>query len=302
MTNETRHAFEHPEARAAASEGAAPRDRISLREHVVEVEIGAFQTERGVKQRVRFDIVLEVGRHDAARTDDVDQILSYDTLVNAIRAELAAERVNLLETLAERIADRILREPLARRAFVRIEKLDRGPGALGVEIVRSARDMERLPEEIDRDGAPPPRVVFLSNAAIASDLLAGWLDEFEAAEAPAILCVGLPEAVPPRSSAPAAQRRIDLLAIEQNAWVLAGRDRRCIVTGTRAEFDWAQRNHRMTVWAPSKLVLDTPEAPRFTDPRALALWFAERMQACELVVVGTTPPETGMPVRVIELP
>ena len=37
------------------------------------------------------------------------------------------------------VADRILLEPQAMRVFVRIEKLDRGPGALGVEIVR-ARD------------------------------------------------------------------------------------------------------------------------------------------------------------------
>ena len=60
-------------------------------------------------------------------------------MTEAIAHELAAERLNLLETLAERIAERILLEPQALRAFVRIEKLDRGPGALGVEIVRTAR-------------------------------------------------------------------------------------------------------------------------------------------------------------------
>ena len=50
---------------------------------------------------------------------------------------LSEERLNLLETLAERVAERILLAPQAQRVFVRIEKLDRGPGNLGVEIVRS---------------------------------------------------------------------------------------------------------------------------------------------------------------------
>ena len=47
--------------------------------------------------------------------------------------------------MAERVAERILLEPQAMRAFVRIEKLDRGPGALGVEIVRSRRDVGQKP-------------------------------------------------------------------------------------------------------------------------------------------------------------
>ncbi|MEM7490755.1 MAG: dihydroneopterin aldolase, partial [Pseudomonadota bacterium] len=98
-----RLAFAAPLDRAAASGGAL--DRISLRDHIREVEIGAFQLERGVTQRVRFDIVAEVTPDtEAVLGDDVDGILSYDTLIEAIDVELAAERLNLLETLAERIA------------------------------------------------------------------------------------------------------------------------------------------------------------------------------------------------------
>ena len=132
MTSDISLAFAHPEARAEASASADPRDRISLRGHVVEVEIGAFQQERGTRQRVSFDVVVEVRPHPAPLEDDVDRILSYDRITEAIAAELASERLNLLETLAERVAERILAEPQAMRAFVRIEKLDRGPGALGV--------------------------------------------------------------------------------------------------------------------------------------------------------------------------
>lgn len=120
-------------------------------------------------QRVRFNVVVEVPRLSGPIDDDVDRILSYDRVTEAIGVELHAERLNLLETLAARVADRILLEPQAQRVFVRIEKLDRGPFALGVEIVR-ARDGQ-TPSGQAHIPVPHPRVVFLSNAAIASPLL-----------------------------------------------------------------------------------------------------------------------------------
>ena len=45
MTSDTGPAFRHPEDRAAAMAGADPYDRISVRDYVVEVEIGAFLSE-----------------------------------------------------------------------------------------------------------------------------------------------------------------------------------------------------------------------------------------------------------------
>jgi len=101
MASEVHLAFAHPEGRAAAT-ASRPLDRISVRDHVVEVEIGAFQAERGVTQRIRFNIAVEVAPHDAPLGDDVDRILSYDKVTEAIAAELADERLNQLETLAER--------------------------------------------------------------------------------------------------------------------------------------------------------------------------------------------------------
>ncbi|HSF64625.1 MAG TPA: dihydroneopterin aldolase, partial [Paracoccaceae bacterium] len=113
-------AFAHPEERAAASAPPGPRDRISLRDHIVEADIGAFQKERGHRQRLRFNVVVEVRPNPDPLADDVDRILSYDRITEAIADELAAERLNLLETLAERVAERVLAEPQAMRAFVRI--------------------------------------------------------------------------------------------------------------------------------------------------------------------------------------
>ena len=107
MTSEIRLAFAHPSERSQAT-SSVPLDRISLRDHIVDVEIGAFQAERGVTQRICFNVVVEVQPLSGPIDDDVDRILSYDRVTEAIALELADERLNLLETLAERVAERIL--------------------------------------------------------------------------------------------------------------------------------------------------------------------------------------------------
>lgn len=299
MTSDIRLAFAHPEERAAASAGADPRDRISLRDHVVEADIGAFQQERGHPQRLRFNVVVEVRPHPAPVEDDVDRILSYDRITEAIAAELAAERLNLLETLAARVAERVLAEPQAMRVFVRAEKLDRGPGALGVEIVRSRAEAPL--RAVDAAGdmqALHPLVVFLDNAAIAAPDLARRLDGWQARGLPIILAVGLPDLPRPETGHRPTQRRIDLLAIEQNAWTLAARDDRCVVVATRTEIDWAMKHGRTIVWAPSKLVLDAVDGPHSREPVALALWLAEMTAAEALIVHGDVALPAGSRVPV----
>lgn len=299
MPNEIRLAFAHPAERAHATAPAGPLDRISLRDHIVEVEIGAFQAERGITQRISFNVVVEVRPITGDLADDVDRILSYDRVTEAIATELAAERLNLLETLAERIAERILLEPQAVRSFVRIEKLDRGPGALGVEIVRSADDLKTQPHSTATPH-PHPHVVCLSNPAIRSPNLTQWLDQLEARHEPVILCVGHADTPSPKTGHRMTQRRVDLLALEQNAWVLAGRDDRCVVVNTRTELDWAMKNGQISVWAPSKIVLDAVDGPRTgpDDPVALAAWFAGHMEARDLLLIGVRPPAAS-PVPVL---
>ena len=298
MTSDIRLAFAHPEERSVASASADPRDRISLRDHVVEVEIGAFQKERGRTQRVMFNVVVEVRPAPQPLNDDVDRILSYDRITESIAAELAAERLNLLETLAERVAERILAEPQAMRAFVRIEKLDVGPYKLGVEIVRS-RAEAAVKVVVDGAEAPlHPLVIFLDNATIAAADLPQRLDDWAARGLPVILTVGLPDLARPATGHRPTQRRVDLLAIEQNAWVLAARDARCVVMATRTEIDWAVKRGQMMVWAPAKMVLDAVDGPQSRDPVALALWLAEVMAADRMIVHGDVALPAGSRVTV----
>lgn len=302
MSSEVKLAFAHPSERSDATAPDGPLDRISLRDHIVDVEIGAFQAERGVTQRISFNIVVEVSPLTGPIDDDVDRILSYDKVTEAIAFELADERLNLLETLAERVADRILLEPQAMRTFVRIEKLDRGSGALGVEIMRARSDADVA--EVAPEEALHPELVYLSNAAINSVHFGTWIDQLQKDDRPLVLCVGAADTQAPQTGHKMTQRRVDLLAIEQNAWVLAARDDRCVVVETRTELEWAMRNGQICVWAPSKIALDAVEGPSAhpSDAVALAAWFAATLEAQEMIVIGADlPADASVPLRAVSV-
>jgi len=113
----------------------AARNRIFVRDFVLPIRIGAYAHERDKPQRVRFNVDVDVLR-PAHATADMRDVFSYDLITDGIRMIVAQEHIALLETLAERIAALVLAHPWVSAATVRAEKLDIGPGAVGVEIRR----------------------------------------------------------------------------------------------------------------------------------------------------------------------
>jgi dihydroneopterin aldolase len=130
-----------PQPRSGRAEPAA-YDRIFVRDLVLPMSIGAYRRERKKPQRVRLDVVAEVERRRST-ADDMAGVFSYDVIIDAIHALVASGHVNLVETLAEEIAGRVLGHAQVRSVTVRVEKLDVGPGGGGIEIVR--RRGERKP-------------------------------------------------------------------------------------------------------------------------------------------------------------
>ncbi len=112
-------------------------DRIFMHDLVLDVEIGVYTHEKGVTQRVRFSVDVDVLPATVALEDNIVRAFDYDTIIQGIKDIIAEGHINLVETLAERIAGHCLAHPRASSVLVKIEKLDKEPGAVGVEIVRT---------------------------------------------------------------------------------------------------------------------------------------------------------------------
>ncbi len=112
--------------------------RVFIRDLVLDAMIGAYEHERDKPQRIRVNLDLQVELRPGPSRDHLPDVVSYDTMVATVKEIVAAGHVNLCETLAERIAERLLIDRRVRVATVRVEKLDvfAEAASIGVEIER----------------------------------------------------------------------------------------------------------------------------------------------------------------------
>ena len=119
--------------------------RMFVRDLVLNAQIGVYAHEQGRTQRIRVNLDLAVEDQQATNmsrpavgADDLTRVVDYDTVINAVRQIVATGHVQLVETLAERVAEACLQDPRVHNVRVMVEKLDVFPDAasVGVEIER----------------------------------------------------------------------------------------------------------------------------------------------------------------------
>jgi dihydroneopterin aldolase len=109
---------------------------VFIRDLVLDAHIGIHHHEKNAPQRVRLNIDLSVA--ETPLDDAIDSVVCYEALAQRVRGIIAASHINLVETLAEYIADAALEDPRVTSARVRVEKLDAiaNAASVGVEIER----------------------------------------------------------------------------------------------------------------------------------------------------------------------
>ena len=131
----------------------ADLDRIELTGLRARGYHGVLASERETGQDFVVDLVIYLDTRPAAKADDLAVTIDYRDVVARVSAVLTGDPVNLLETLAERIAATVL-DAGARRVDVRVRKPD-APVAVDVEVaVAISRDDGVRAPVVD-----PPNVV-----------------------------------------------------------------------------------------------------------------------------------------------
>ena len=113
---------------------------VFVRDLELNANIGVYRREKGTLQPVRINIDLTVEETEGEVDDKLESVVDYGAVVEGIKAILAGGHLNLVETLAEKIAAHCLEDARVKVARVRIEKLKVLPEAqsVGVEIEREA--------------------------------------------------------------------------------------------------------------------------------------------------------------------
>lgn len=111
---------------------------VFVRDMVLPASIGVYRHEKDAPQRVRINVDLFVDDDGGPQHDRLDEVVSYEDIVVGIRHLVRERHINLVETMAERLAALCLQDARVRCVRVRAEKLDVFPDAasVGVEIQR----------------------------------------------------------------------------------------------------------------------------------------------------------------------
>ena len=80
-------------------------DQLAVRGIDIYAHHGVFDFERRDGQVFVIDLVLGLDTRPAAATDDLAETVDYGTLVGEVRTAVENDPVDLIETLAQRIAD-----------------------------------------------------------------------------------------------------------------------------------------------------------------------------------------------------
>lgn len=103
---------------------------------------GVFGFEREQGQEFVIDVVLRLRTAEAARTDDVRDTVHYGEVAETVARVVGGEPVNLIETLAERIAVAVLADRRLTSVRVTVHKphapIDAEFSDLSVSIERTA--------------------------------------------------------------------------------------------------------------------------------------------------------------------
>jgi dihydroneopterin aldolase len=99
-----------------------PPDRMAVTGIVCQGHHGVFDFERREGQPFVVDLVLGLDSAPAAASDDLHDTVDYGSLVTSVKAAVETDPVDLIETLAQRIADVCLLDARVQWAQVTVHK------------------------------------------------------------------------------------------------------------------------------------------------------------------------------------
>jgi dihydroneopterin aldolase len=117
-------------------------DSVFINDLRIETIIGIYDWERKVRQTISLDLEMGADIRKAAATDAIEDTLNYKAVAKRLIAFVGASEYQLVETLAEKIAEIVLSEFAVPWVRLTVHKPGavRGSRDVGVIIERGSRD------------------------------------------------------------------------------------------------------------------------------------------------------------------
>ena len=118
---------------------------IFIKDFIIHEIIGIHDHEKEKKQKIKFNIVIDVNQNTLPNEKDLKSIINYEKITKKLENLVKNKKYNFLESLAEDSFVEIFKDKRISSVKIKIEKPDaiKNASSAGVEIFKSRSDYER---------------------------------------------------------------------------------------------------------------------------------------------------------------
>ena len=117
---------------------------VFVKDFIIEEIIGFYKHEKEKKQKIIFNIVLDIDQSSLPDEKDIKSIVDYEKITNKLENLTKSKKYNFLESLAEDSFKEIFQDKRINSVTIKIEKPEaiKNAGSVGVEVFKTRKDYE----------------------------------------------------------------------------------------------------------------------------------------------------------------
>ena len=117
---------------------------VFIKDFIIEEIIGVHNHEKIKKQKIKFNISLDINQSSIPDEQDIKSIVDYEKITNKLEKLTRSKKYNFLESLAEDSFKEIFDDKRINSVTIKIEKPEaiKNAGSVGIEIFKTRKDYE----------------------------------------------------------------------------------------------------------------------------------------------------------------
>ena len=117
---------------------------VFIKDFIIQEIIGIHEHEKIKKQKIKFNIVVNVNQNTVPDEKDIKSIVDYEKITNKLENLVKNKKYNFLESLAEDSFKEIFEDKRINSVKIKIEKPDaiKNADSVGVEVLKNRSDYE----------------------------------------------------------------------------------------------------------------------------------------------------------------
>ena len=120
------------------------RRTVFIKDFIIQEIIVIHEHEKTKKQKIKFNIVVNVNQNTVPDEKDIKSIVDYEKITNKLENLVKNKKYNFLESLAEDSFKEIFEDKRINSVKIKIEKPDaiKNADSVGVEVLKNRSDYE----------------------------------------------------------------------------------------------------------------------------------------------------------------